>query len=188
MIDTPWDTAQTRQLIDWVGTNLKRRVILTIVTHSHEDRLAGTEILRQHGARVISTPLTAKLAKVQGSPVPDAVLSNDTTFTIGGTPIETYFPGAGHAPDNIVVWLPKQNLLFGGCFIKSVEASSLSNIADADINAWPNSIRRLHERYPKANLIIPGHQSWNTKASSIALPFGHPALKRTMDLLERKGG
>ncbi|MFD2569178.1 subclass B1 metallo-beta-lactamase [Spirosoma soli] len=189
LIDTPWDTAQTTQLIKWVSTYLKQRVVLAVVTHFHEDRLAGTEVLRRHGARVVSTRLTADLAKKEGFPVPDGILPNDTTLKVGGTSIETYFPGAGHAPDNIVVWLPKQKVLFGGCFIKSYEASSLGNLSDADLASWPAAMRRVHERYPKPAFVVPGHQSWKVTADApTALPFGHPSLQHTVDMLERKGG
>ncbi|QIP11659.1 subclass B1 metallo-beta-lactamase [Spirosoma aureum] len=188
LVDTPWDTLQTRQLLDWISTNLKRPVLLAIITHAHDDRLAGTELLRRQGTRVICTPLTARLAKAKNHPVPDAILPNDTTLYIGGVRIETYFPGPGHSPDNIVVWLPKQKLLFGGCLVKSVEASGLGNIADADLSEWPATIRRVHERFPKIDLLVPGHQSWKTNDTSIAIPFGHPALQRTINLLDRKGG
>jgi len=188
LIDTPWDTVQTLQLLDWVSTNLKKPVVLAIATHFHDDRLAGTEILRQRGTKVICTALTAKLAKAEGNPVPDAVLPNDSTITLGGMRIDTFFPGAGHAPDNIVVWLPKQKILFGGCLVKSVEAATIGNIADANLSQWPLAIQRIHERYPTIKTIIPGHQGWKTSETSIAIPFGHPALQRTMNLLERKGG
>ncbi|WP_338874188.1 subclass B1 metallo-beta-lactamase [Spirosoma sp. SC4-14] len=188
LIDTPWDTVQTLQLLDWVSTNLKKPVVLAIATHFHDDRLAGTEILRQHGAQVVATPLTAKLAKEEGNPVPDAVLPNDSTITVGGMRFETFFPGPGHAPDNIVVWLPKQKILFGGCLVKSVEATGIGNIADANLSQWPLAIQRIHERYPTIKMIVPGHQGWKTTESSIAIPFGHPALQRTLNLLERKGG
>ncbi len=188
LIDTPWDTVQTRQLLDWVGKKWKQPVVLTVVTHAHEDRLAGTDLLRQQGARVISTPLTAELARKNDLPVPDAVLPNDTTLEVGDVPLETYFPGPGHAPDNIVVWLPKQKVLFGGCLIKSYEASNLGNLTDANVKVWPTTLRRVHERYPKPALVIPGHQDWKVTDTSSALPFGNPSLQRTVDLLERKGG
>lgn len=188
LIDTPWDTLQTRQLLAWVSSNLKKPVVLAIVTHFHEDRLAGTDLLRQQGARVISTPLTAKLAANLSLPVPDAVLPNDTLMNVGGVSIRTYFPGAGHAPDNIVVWLPKQKVLFGGCLIKSVEATGLGNIADANLTSWPVAVRRVHEKFPKPAVVVPGHQSWKTTPTPAALPFGDPALQRTINLLEQKGG
>ena len=68
--------------------------------------------------------------------------------------IEVFYPGPGHSVDNVVVYIPQQQLLFGGCFVKE---QSLGNLEDADIDRWPESAQHLLDRYQDARIVIPGH-------------------------------
>jgi metallo-beta-lactamase class B len=176
LIDTGWDVPQTRQLVRWVRRHLHRPVVLCVVTHSHADRVAGVPYLKKRGIRVASTPLTAANVRADGQPAPDGSLPNDTTFSIGGRPLRVFFPGGGHTADNIVVWLPTQKVLFGGCFIKSVGAMGLGNIADAVLTDWAQSIRRVADTFPDAAIVVPGHDEWGDRSS----------LTHTLKLLEMR--
>ncbi|QJD79798.1 subclass B1 metallo-beta-lactamase [Spirosoma rhododendri] len=184
LIDTGWDTKDdtdnTQQLLRWVADSLRQPVRLCIVTHSHDDKVGGIGALRKAGVRVVSTPLTAQKTVQAGYESPDGILPNDTTFTIGQVPIRTYFPGAGHTSDNIVVWLPKQQILHGGCFVKSVSVFGLGYIGEANLSAWGNSVRRVMNQFGTAKLVIPGHEEWgDTKAleHTLQLLSKHAAAK-----------
>lgn len=180
LVDTGWDTLtdtdQTQQLLDWIDKNLHQPVKLCIVTHFHDDRVGGIAVLRKAGVRVISTALTAEKAVKEGYERPEGILPNDTTFVVGKLPIRCIFPGEGHTSDNIVVWFPTEKTLHGGCFIKSYAAFGLGNVADANVNEWANSIRRLQQKIPTPKFIIPGHQEWDKSTS----------LNHTLKLLEMK--
>lgn len=179
LVDTGWDsdgnTDNTQQLLDWVADSLHQPVRLCIVTHAHDDRVGGINALKKAGIRVVSTPLTAQKTVKQGYESPDGVLPNDTTFQVGDETIRCFFPGEGHTSDNIVVWLPNQRILHGGCFVKSVAADGMGNVADANLSEWPNAIRRVMQAFGTAKIVIPGHDEWgDTKA-----------LQHTLDLLEK---
>ncbi|UFH54303.1 subclass B1 metallo-beta-lactamase [Spirosoma sp. KNUC1025] len=180
LVDTGWDTKEdtdnTRQLLQWVAHNLHQPVRLCIVTHAHDDRVGGISELRKAGVRVISTPLTAQKSVKQGFESPEGILPADTTFRVGQEPIRCYFPGEGHTNDNIVVWLPNQQILYGGCLVKSVAAFGMGNLADANLNEWAGSIRKLITQFGKAKIVVPGHQDWSdTKA-----------LEHTLQLLAKQ--
>lgn len=179
LVDTGWDddgnTDNTRQLIAWVKDSLRQPIRLCIVTHAHADRVGGVRAMREAGIRVVSTPLTARKSAQAGYGTPEGVLPADTTFTVGGEPIRCYFPGAGHTSDNIVVWLPNQNILHGGCFVKSVAAFGMGNLADANLKEWGNSVRRVMERFGTARVVVPGHEEWGDTR----------ALQHTLNLLEK---
>ncbi|MFC5411784.1 subclass B1 metallo-beta-lactamase [Larkinella bovis] len=181
LVDTGWDsdgnTDNTRQLLRWVADNLRQPVRLCIVTHAHEDRVGGISALLKAGVRVISTPLTAQKSVKLGYESPEGILPNDTTFTIGQEPIRCYFPGEGHTSDNIVVWLPNQRILHGGCFVKSVAAFGMGNVADANLKEWANSIRRVQSQFGTAKIVVPGHEEWSDTR----------ALDHTLRLLEKHG-
>ncbi len=104
-------------------------------------------------------------------------LPADTILTIGGQTLRTYFPGAGHVPDNMVVWLPRQQVLVGGCLVKSREAQDLGNVADADLTAWAPTIRRVMAEFSEARIVIPGHQAWSDAG----------CLQHTLNLLQAAG-
>jgi metallo-beta-lactamase class B len=185
LIDTGWDTKDdldnTRQLIQWVVDSLHQPIRLCIVTHAHDDRVGGISELKKAGVRVISTPLTAQKAVKAGYESPDSILPADTTFKIGEESIRCFFPGEGHTSDNIVVWLPKQQILHGGCFVKSVGAFGMGNIADANLKEWGNSIRNVMKQFGTAKIVVPGHDEWgDTKAleHTLKLLEKHAAAKR----------
>ncbi len=174
IVDTPWDTAQTEQLFSWIETHLGKKVSLCIVTHAHDDRIGGIDAFARRGIKVISTPLTARHAAERGFRRPEAVLPNDTLFSVGGIEMECFYPGKGHTDDNIVVWFPRQRILFGGCLVKSTDVSGLGNVADADVHSWPASIRTVMKKFPSPVFVIPGHEGWSSNKS----------LEHTLELLK----
>jgi metallo-beta-lactamase class B len=173
LIDTPWDVEQTGPLLDSIGARHRMPVVLCLVTHFHDDRTAGLDILKARGIATWSTRQTFELAAASGDRQAEHTFERDTTFSVGGVSFGTYYPGEGHTKDNIVVWFPKQRVLFGGCLVKSVESKGLGNTADASLDQWGRSIRAVMKRYRRARYIIPGHFGWT----------GRRSLAHTLELL-----
>jgi metallo-beta-lactamase class B len=64
--------------------------------------------------------------------------------------------GPSHTVDNIVARIPSKKILFGGCMVKSQNARNLGNVADADEESWPGTLKKVKQTYPKAKVVIPG--------------------------------
>jgi glyoxylase-like metal-dependent hydrolase (beta-lactamase superfamily II) len=178
MIDTPWDTTQVEPLLDSIYARHNKKVIMCVATHFHDDRTGGFEILRRHGIKTYSTQRTLELCRTINNPEAEYTFSKDTIFNAGGIEFETLYPGWGHTEDNIVIWFPGSHVLYGGCFIKSTDATGLGNLADADTKSWEAAAEKVMDKYPDAEYIIPGHQSWLDRGS----------LKYTLELLKDKNG
>lgn len=160
LVDTPWNDAQTTELLRLGNERFGRGVRLAIITHAHEDRIGGIRSLLPAGVRVVSTGMTADMAARAGYPRPEALPSTGYRLSLGGILLELYYPGPGHTRDNAVVWLPKQKILFGGCLIKSTGSNSLGNVADADLPAWPETLRHLLDHFAGIRIVVPGHGPW----------------------------
>ncbi|MFT5757350.1 MAG: glyoxylase-like metal-dependent hydrolase (beta-lactamase superfamily II) [Alteromonadaceae bacterium] len=155
MIDTPWTTQGTKELIEWIeakGLTIKSAV----VTHFHEDSSNDLPLLNDFKIKTYATSLTNKLLKLKKKETSSDEISGNTFELLDGV-VSVYYPGAGHTKDNIVVWLPKEKILFGGCFVKSLHAKNLGNTEDAVISEWSNSIQKVINRYPDIKLVVPGH-------------------------------
>ncbi|MBO0356862.1 subclass B1 metallo-beta-lactamase [Hymenobacter sp. BT186] len=177
VVDTAWDPDQTMELLHWVADSLHQHVRLVIVTHAHEDRLGGLAVVQANHIKVYSTPLTAKRAARLPFGVPTPAIKPFTVIRAGRTRLELFYPGPGHAPDNLVAWLPQQRVLFGGCLVKGADATTLGNIDDADLKQWPVAVRTVAARYPKAAVVVPGHGTWG----------GTELLEHTLNLLQVPG-
>jgi len=160
LIDTPWGEDQTEQLINILQKKFKKKILLCISTHFHADRTGGIDVLKKYGIKTYCSALTKQLAKQNGDKQPQFTFRIDTTFHVGNTTLQTYYPGEGHTKDNIVIWLPQSKVLFGGCLIKSLEADGAGNTADANMTQWPVSVTRLKKRFDDIKYVIPGHQGW----------------------------
>lgn len=163
LIDTPWDIAQFQPLLDSIKTRHGKDVIMCISTHFHDDRTAGLEYYNSKNIKTYSTKMTLDSCISRGEKRAANTFSNDTIFKVGQYEFEAYYPGPGHSPDNIVIWVPHAKVLFGGCFVKSTENNDLGNIADADIRQWAQSMLKVEKRYPKAKIVVPGHFAWGSK-------------------------
>ena len=131
LIDSPWDTTQFQPLLDSIQFRHHQPVVMCIATHFHEDRTGGLEYYKQKGIKTYTTKLTDELSSKRGMKRAEFLIEKDTTFRIGQYSFQTYYPGHGHAPDNIVIWFEKEKVLYGGCLIKSAADTDLGNLGDA---------------------------------------------------------
>ncbi len=174
LFDTPWDTTQFQPLLDSIKSRHNKDVIMCIATHSHEDRTGGLEYYNKQGIKTYTTRLTDEISKQREMKRAKFLISKDTLFTVGQYSFLTYYPGPGHAPDNIVIWFEKEKVLYGGCLIKSVDDSSLGNLSDANIKEYAATIKNVEKHCKNPGFIITGHNDW-TDRKSLGHTFDHGA-------------
>ncbi len=175
LLDTPWNNQQTETLLRLAEDVFGKDTSIAIITHAHEDRIGGIDTLLAEGIQVVSTELTAEEAEKQGYKKPEATLDDLTHLKIGDIDFEAFYPGEGHTVDNITIWLPQYKVLFGGCLIKSLESEDKGNVEDANVEEWPLSVQKVIDKYPDADIVIPGHGGWGDAS----------LLQHTLDLLNK---
>lgn len=182
LVDTPYTPEATQQVLQWAEARLGKRDIVAINTGYHYDNLGGNAYLLEQGIPVYGADLTVQLLAERGAAMRAMTLdwlkapqdkayydahqtlpyvAPDHTFALdeglklefGDETVEVYFPGSTHAPDNVVAYFPGRKLLFGGCMI--IGGDKLGNTADADMAAWPESVRDL-SRFD-VDIVVPGH-------------------------------
>ncbi len=173
LIDTAWGDASTGALLNWIDQELHQPVTLAIITHAHDDRIGGATTLVQHGIPFVAHAQTRAIAARRGIPLPESLGDLAPGSAVQLDSVEVFYPGPAHAPDNLMVWIPDRRVLFGGCAVKAEEATSLGNLADADLASWPSAMRRTQERYGRAGTVVPGHGAVG----------GPELLQHTVDLL-----
>lgn len=174
LIDTPVNDSLTGKLLKYFQG---QKFILAIITHSHVDRIGGIKTLLKRNINVLCYIKTAEFAVKDNYPDPTIKLTgDDTVFSIANTTLEIFYPGWGHTEDNIVVWLPKQKILYGGCFIKSANSETLGNIKDANIKEWYVSAKKISDKFSSAKIVIPGHGNIGGKS----------LLKHTLQIINKQ--
>jgi metallo-beta-lactamase class B len=161
LVDTGWNEAQTDTLLAWAARE-GRPVRRAYITHAHNDRMGGIAAVRRAGVPVQGSALTAEIAQREGLSGPDVLAGLDAGPVRAGG-VELFHPGAGHTRDNVVVWFPEQRVLFGGCLVKADTATTVGNVADADVENWPRAVRRVADQYPAARVVVPGHGAVSTR-------------------------
>ncbi|ABV38018.1 Beta-lactamase [Shewanella sediminis HAW-EB3] len=179
LIDTPWSESDMPDLMSWLKI---QKLLLkgTIVTHYHQDRAGGLGYLDKHGFATYASDMTNQLLVKDKQPMSNHSFSGDKFELLKGQ-IETYYPGSGHSMDNLVVWLPKENILIGGCLLKSNETNNLGWTGDADLANWYHSASKVKADFPQAKFIFPGHgdgaEGQSILEHTMALTKGVASLK-----------
>lgn len=175
LFDTPWDATQFQPLLDSIQLKHQKNVTICIATHWHDDRTAGLEYYKQKGIKTYTTKLTDELSKKNNNKRAEYLISNDTTFHVGKYSFETYYPGPGHTIDNIVISFNKEEILYGGCLIKGVDAENLGFLGDADTTAYYATLKNVQKKFPNPKYIIVSHSDWDNVNS----------LKHSIDLAKK---
>ncbi|KAA6305132.1 hypothetical protein EZS27_043217, partial [termite gut metagenome] len=145
LFDTPVTNAQTETLVTWLADSLKASVSTFIPNHWHEDCLGGLQYLHSTGIKSYANQLTIELARKHNKPVPQNGFVDSLRLDLNGLETICYFLGGGHSADNIVVWIPSEKTLFGGCMVKDIYAKGLGNLSDAKVEEWPETIQKVTE-------------------------------------------
>jgi glyoxylase-like metal-dependent hydrolase (beta-lactamase superfamily II) len=175
LFDAPWDETQFQPLLDTIKAKHNKEVVMCFATHSHDDRAGGIGFYKEKGIKTFTGKLTDEILKKEHKARASFTVPADTTFAVGDHQFEVFYPGKGHAPDNIVVWFAKEKMLYGACFIKSAAAVDLGYLADSDVKEWEKSIKKVQAKFKNPKFIIPGHEDWS----------GTTSLSHTLKLMQQ---
>ena len=156
VLETPTNDQVSEELINWVEREYQARINAVIVHHFHEDCLGGLKAFHKKNIPSYSNQLTIELADREGYELPTHSTKQEHLTQVGDQQLRSYYFGPAHTEDNIVTLYQNEQILFGGCMIKSLGAQK-GNLADANVSKWSDSISKLKTELPEIQLVIPGH-------------------------------
>ena len=180
VIDALGSPALASRLLGEIRKVTPKPVTHVIVTHYHADHIYGLQTLRQHGAKVIAHRsageyLSSDLARqrlensrremapwVNAETVlvpPDQALDGDLNLNVGSTSFVIRHVGPAHTPEDLVVYVPSEKVLFAGDL---VFRNRVPFVGQADSKRWIRSLETLLAF--DASTIIPGHGPVSHKA------------------------
>jgi metallo-beta-lactamase class B len=162
VFDTPTNDKSAEELIRWVNEKLQCKINAIVPTHFHDDCLGGLKAFDDHNIPSFANAKTVELAKENKMVVPKNSFKDSLVLKVGKEIIIAKFFGEGHTKDNIVGYFPSENVLFGGCLIKELDASK-GYLGDATIGDWSVTVEKVRNEYPDVKIVVPGHGKYGNQ-------------------------
>ena len=156
VFDTPTNSKSAEELIKFIKQKLHSKINAVIPTHFHEDCLGGLASFHQYKIPSFGNFCTIEFAKVNNVVAPQNGFNDSIRLNIGNTYAIVKYFGQGHTMDNVVGYFPNDNILFGGCLIKELDATK-GYLGDANVGEWSNTVEKIKHQYPNVKKVIPGH-------------------------------
>lgn len=176
MIDTPFDNEKTEIIVNYLKDSMEVELIKLISGHFHLDCIGGLGYIQGKGIESIASNHTVNKCKELELLVPSTSFNDELIVDLNGLKLVCRYFGGGHTPDNIVVWIPKYKILFGGCLIKAGNAITLGFTGNADMANYDITIEKIIAAYPDIEKVVPGHGDVG----------GINLLTHTIDLVQQK--
>lgn len=150
-----------------------RPVREVVVTHYHADHVYGLQALKAGGARIVAhaagreylnsdtAALRLEASRRELAPWVDAStrlvpadrwIDGDVVLEIGGERVELRHAGPAHTPEDLIVFLPRQRVLFAGDL---VFRGRIPFVGQADSRRWIETLDVLIALRPA--VMVPGH-------------------------------
>ena len=162
IFDTPTNDKNSEELIKWIKETLHFKINAIIPTHFHDDCLGGLKAFDKNGIPSYANYKTIELAKEHNYNIPKNSFKDSLTLILGAEIITAKFFGEGHTRDNIVGYFSSENVMFGGCLIKEIDASK-GYLGDANVADWSGTVEKVKKEYPDVKIVIPGHGDYGDK-------------------------
>ncbi|REG96168.1 subclass B1 metallo-beta-lactamase [Flavobacterium aquicola] len=162
IFDTTSDSLSSAKLITWVKEKLHCKINAIVPTHFHIDNLGGLKAFEQAGIQSYANFKTIEFAKERNENLPQNGFADSLVIKVGSKKVIAKFFGEGHTRDNIVGYFPYEEILFGGCLIKEIDATK-GNLADANENEWSKTVAKIKKSYPNIKYVIPGHGQYGNQ-------------------------
>lgn len=156
ILDTLTDDETSWELISWLEKEQHVKVKAVLATHFHNDCVGGLKAFHAKGVASYGSNETITLAKAAGDPVPENGFYEELILEVGDLEVINMFFGQGHTRDNVVAYVPSDQVLFGGCLIKELGAG-LGFLGDANTATWSETVSKVKSNFPQIRIVIPGH-------------------------------
>lgn len=156
VFDTPTNDKSAEELINFIEKKLNCKIKAVVPTHFHDDCLGGLAAFHAHKIPSFGYSKTIDLAKANKTAYPQNGFTETIKWNVGAKFATATFLGEGHTKDNVVGYFPSDNVLFGGCLIKEMQATK-GFLGDANVKDWSATVRKVKQAFPSVKLVIPGH-------------------------------
>ena len=179
VVDALGSPVLAKKLIVEIKKVSNQKIVAVIVSHYHADHIYGLQEFKKIGATIYAqgegrnylSSETAKqrliASRVDFAPWVNAstrLISADVwidkTFNlkVGGVDFLISRVGPAHAPEDLMVYVPSEKVLFAGDL---VFRGRIPFVGNADSKGWLLALDEIERLNP--NVVIPGHGSYSTK-------------------------
>lgn len=162
IFDTPTNDKNALELIKWIEETLACKINAIIPTHFHDDCLGGLKAFEENNIPSYAYFKTIELAKENNYVSPKNSFKDSLILKVGNENCIAKHFGEGHTKDNIIGYFPSDNILFGGCLIKELEANK-GYLGDANVLEWSNTVQKIKKEYPNIKIVVPGHGNYGNQ-------------------------
>ena len=173
VIDALGSPALGEAFLRAIRTVSQDRIVRVIVTHFHADHFYGLAPFKKAGAEIwghragregIEGPEARRRLEQRARDLfpwvdenmtlvgADRWLDGDTSFTINGVRFEVMYMGPAHSPEDLIVVLPGEGVIFVGDILF---AGRIPFVGEADSRRWLERIDRLLAMKPR--VMVTGH-------------------------------
>jgi glyoxylase-like metal-dependent hydrolase (beta-lactamase superfamily II) len=174
VIDALASPRQGEQLVGTIRSVTSQPIKWLILTHHHPDHHFGAIVFRRLGAKIIAHPdrrvlaseggedaLMADWVRVVGldamrgfafADTPDIPVTQADTLAPGGETIVITHPGAAHSAGDLMVWLPRERVLFAGDIL--IE-DGVTMVVDGNSSRLLEALTAIDRLKPAT--AVPGH-------------------------------
>ena len=156
VFDTPTNNKSAEDLINFIRKKLHCKINAIVPTHFHDDCLGGLASFHKLQLHSFGNFSTIELAKTNNVVAPQNGFNDSLKLNVGNTYAVVKYFGQGHTKDNVVGYFPKENILFGGCLIKELQAKK-GYLGDANVGEWSSTVEKVKQQYLNVKIVIPGH-------------------------------
>lgn len=156
IFDTPTDNKSSEHLITFIKEQLRCKINAIVPTHFHNDCLGGLTSFHKVKIPSYGNYSTIKLATQSNVDAPKNGFNDSLKLSLGNTFAVVKYFGQGHTLDNVVGYFPSENILFGGCLIKELDATK-GYLGDANIREWSYTVEKIKQEYANVKIVVPGH-------------------------------
>jgi len=156
VFDTPSYDSVALELINWLEKDQNTKVKGVVINHAHVDCLGGLATFHEMGIPSYASNLAVQKALVDRVISPEIGFEKKQILKVGDVTIVNRYLGEAHTSGNIVSYIKQDKVLFGGCLLKSLNASK-GNLNDADVMEWSNTVKNAKEQFPDIQFAVPGH-------------------------------
>lgn len=180
LFDTGSSETIGRKIKKAIQSVTKQPVRWVINSHSHADHWLGNAAFANAGVDIITSNQAFETMKAHGPGAvkfysrvtkgsigstelvyPTLLLTRGQKRNFGGVEVEFIFSNDGHSPGDVLMWLPKQKIIFGGDVLSSDRMPMITGHGNV-----PNLIKTLHAIAKlKPSIVLTGHGKATTAKS-----------------------